>query len=93
MFVCCSYRRRHFESTKLFMGNDHVIDIFTSEDKENSSIRIFSILLSTIIEIKVYPVFILGKRRWIYNYPAVNHGSWSDFWNEIFGWNELYPPS
>ena len=34
--------------TKLLAGNDHVIDIFTSEDMENISLCIFSILLSTI---------------------------------------------
>ncbi len=34
--------------TKLLAGNDHVIDIFTSEDVENISLCIFSILLSTI---------------------------------------------
>ncbi len=34
--------------TKLSVGNDHVIDIFTSEDMENNSLCIFSILLSTI---------------------------------------------
>ncbi len=34
--------------TKLSAGNDHVIDIFTSEDMENISLCIFSILLSTI---------------------------------------------
>ncbi len=36
--------------TKLLVGNDHVIDIFTSEDMENISLCIFdfSILLSTI---------------------------------------------
>ena len=31
----CSYKHRHFENTKLLAGNDHVIDIFTSEDMEN----------------------------------------------------------
>ena len=36
--------------TKLLTGNDHVIDIFTSEDMENQNISlcVFSILLSTI---------------------------------------------
>ena len=34
--------------TKLLAANDHVIDIFTSEDMENISLCIFSILLSTI---------------------------------------------
>ncbi len=34
--------------TKLLAGNDHVIDMFTSEDMENISLCIFSILLSTI---------------------------------------------
>ncbi len=34
--------------TKLLAGNDHVIDIFTSEDMENISLCIFSILLSTM---------------------------------------------
>ena len=34
--------------TKLLAGNDHVIDIFTSEDMENILLCIFSILLSTI---------------------------------------------
>ena len=31
---CGSYKRRHFQNTKLLVGNDHVIDIFTSEDTE-----------------------------------------------------------
>ena len=44
----CSYKHRHFENTKLLAGNDHVIDIFTSEDMENILRCIFSILLSTI---------------------------------------------
>ena len=43
----CSYKHRHFENTKLLAGNDHVIDIFTSEDMENILLCIFSILLST----------------------------------------------
>ncbi len=34
--------------TKLLAGNDHVIDIFTSEDMENISLCIFIILLSTL---------------------------------------------
>ncbi len=34
--------------TKSSAGNDHVIDTFTSEDMENISLCIFSILLSTI---------------------------------------------
>ena len=34
--------------TKLLAVNDHVIHIFTSEDMENISLCIFSILLSTI---------------------------------------------
>ena len=34
--------------TKLLGGNDHAIYIFTSEDMENISQCIFSILLSTI---------------------------------------------
>ncbi len=34
--------------TKLLAGNNHAIDIFTSEDMENISLCIFSILLSTI---------------------------------------------
>ncbi len=33
--------------TKLLARNDHVIDIFTSEDMENISLCIFSMLLST----------------------------------------------
>ena len=34
--VRCSYRHRHyFENTKSLAGNDHAIDIFTSEDMEN----------------------------------------------------------
>ena len=45
------------ENTKLLVGNDHVIDVFTSEDIENISLRVFSILLSTIIIMKVYPAF------------------------------------
>ena len=36
------------QNTKLLAGNDHVIDIFTSEDMENILLYIFSILLSTI---------------------------------------------
>ena len=46
--VRCSYKRRHFENTKLLAGNDHMIDIFTDEDMENILLYIFSILLSTI---------------------------------------------
>ena len=38
----------HFESTNLFVGNDQVIDIFTSEGMENILLCIFSFLLSTI---------------------------------------------
>ena len=34
--------------TKLLAGNNHVIDIFTSEDMDNISLCVFSILLSTI---------------------------------------------
>ena len=46
--VRCSYKHRYFENTKLLAGNDHVIDIFTSEDMENILQCIFSMLLSTI---------------------------------------------
>ena len=34
--LCCSYKHRNFENTKLFAGNYHVINIFTSEDLENN---------------------------------------------------------
>ena len=46
--VRCSYKRRHFENTKLLAENDHVIDIFTRKDMENILLCIFSILQSTI---------------------------------------------
>ena len=39
--VRCSYKHRLFENTKLLAGNDHVIDIFTSEDMENISHCVF----------------------------------------------------
>ncbi len=39
---------RLLQKSPLLAGNDHVIDIFTSEDMENISLCIFSILLSTI---------------------------------------------
>ena len=29
--IRCSYKHRHFKNTKLLAGNDHMIDIFTSE--------------------------------------------------------------
>ncbi len=29
------YKRRHFENTNLLAGNNHVIDVFTSEDMGN----------------------------------------------------------
>ena len=37
-----------FWKHKLLAGNDHVIDIFTSEDSENISLCIFNVLLSTM---------------------------------------------
>ncbi len=53
MKIRSSYKSRHFENKIIrviteIIGNDHVIDIFTSEDMENISLCIFSILLSTI---------------------------------------------
>ena len=35
-----SCKCRHFENTQLLAGNDHVIDMFTSEDMENISLCI-----------------------------------------------------
>ena len=43
-----SIRKVAIVKTKLLAGNDHVIDIFTSEDMENISLSIFSSLLTTI---------------------------------------------
>jgi hypothetical protein len=52
-----SNERRHFENTFL-AGNDHVIDIVTSEDMENISLCIFRYLTVCYI-IKLYYYIIL----------------------------------
>ena len=47
--VRCSYTNIAILKTQnKLAGNDHMIDIFTSADKENILLCIFSILLSTM---------------------------------------------
>ena len=47
MLIFDRYGHRILQTSKLLAGNDHVIDIFTSEDIEKISLYIFTILLST----------------------------------------------
>ena len=49
-----------------------------------------SSIMGTSFNAKVHLLTVLEKRRGVYSYPVVLHGSWSGFWDEIFGRNEFY---
>ena len=71
------HKRRHFENAKLLAGNDHVFDIFASEDMDNISPCIFRCLMPVHYVQKISPYLsnriVLQESRFLVESKAFEH--------------------